>query len=135
MIVEGEKAMAWRAPMVHHDADPFSASWASFVGASWVPSCATQGYPAHTANLFSHALGRCRYVTMDGNVLDGQPRIAGTRIPVRAIVRTLEHYGSIGGVIECYPHLTKEQVADALYFVQSVLELPSGFSKSAPASR
>jgi uncharacterized protein (DUF433 family) len=67
--------------------------------------------------------------------MEGQPCIAGTRIPVRAVLRALEQYGSVHDVRTCYPSLTTEQIEDALYFSQVVLELPSGLDETTTAAR
>lgn len=91
------------------------------------------GYPATTVKLFQIALRQCSSISMDNDIMQGQPCIAGTRIPVRAVLRALEHYGSITKVRECYPHLTSEQVEDALYFSQAVMELPNGIDETAIA--
>lgn len=37
-------------------------------------------------------------------------------------VLRIEYDGSIESVIECYPHLTAQQVKDALFFCQALLE-------------
>ena len=71
-------------------------------------------------------------ISMDVEIMQGQPCIFGTRIPVRSVLRALEQYGSVIGVKNCYPHLTTEQVGDALYFSQIVLELPSGIDETSP---
>jgi uncharacterized protein (DUF433 family) len=87
-------------------------------------------YPTPTLKLFRSALRQCPSISMDNDIMQGQPCIAGTRIPVRAVLRALEQYGSISKVRECYPHLTSEQVEDALYFSQAVLELPNGVDEA-----
>ncbi|SRR5258708_37676336 len=89
------------------------------------------GYPEPVLILFEDAVKRCpSSISIDSNVMDGQPCIAGTRIPVRSVLRAIEHYGSIAGAIECYPTLTAQQVQDALFFSQVILELPSGFDET-----
>ena len=74
-------------------------------------------------------------ISIDSNVMDGQPCVAGTRIPVRSVLRAIEHYGSIEGAVECYPNLTTQQVQDALFFSQVILELSSGFDESSVVTR
>jgi uncharacterized protein (DUF433 family) len=81
-------------------------------------------YPEAVLKSFEDALKRCPTISIHQDIMDGQPCISETRIPVRAVLRTLEQYGSIDAVRTCYPHLTKDQVEDALYFSQIVLELP-----------
>jgi uncharacterized protein (DUF433 family) len=92
-------------------------------------------YPRDVLNLFWSAVLRCPQISMDSAIMQGQPCIAGTRIPVRSILRVIEQYGSVGDVKRCYPHLTTEQVEDALYFSQIILELPSGPDKSTAPAR
>ena len=82
---------------------------------------------------FEDAMRRCPTISVDEEIMDGQPCIAKTRIPVRAVLRALEQYGSIDEVRRCYPHLTKDQVEDALYFSQIVLELPGGLEDAETA--
>jgi uncharacterized protein (DUF433 family) len=80
------------------------------------------------------ALDRCPAISMNPNIMEGRPCIAGTRIPVRAVLRVIEQYGSIEDVVRCYPHLTPEQAKDALYFSQVLLESPGGVDETALAS-
>lgn len=83
------------------------------------------------AGVFREAVRRCPSISIDDDIMEGQPCIEGTRIPVRAVVRALEIYGSIDGAVKCYPHLNEQQVKDALYFTQIVLEQPSGIDELA----
>src|SRR5437763_16977061 len=55
-------------------------------------------------------------ILMDASMMQGQPCIEGTRIPVRAVLRAIEHYVPLDNVVKCYPHLTVQQVKDALFF-------------------
>jgi uncharacterized protein (DUF433 family) len=82
------------------------------------------------APIFFDAAKRIPSISINANIMEGQPCIEGTRIPVRSVLRAVELYGSIDGVITCYPHLNQEQVKDALYFAQVVLEQPSGIDES-----
>lgn len=91
-------------------------------------------YPADVLKSFEAAIKRCPSVSMDADIMEGQPCIAGTRIPVSAILRVIEHYGGVKDVKACYPQLTSNQVEDALYFSQVILELPSGLDKTALAT-
>jgi uncharacterized protein (DUF433 family) len=59
---------------------------------------------------------RQRYVVSDKNILGGEPIIAGTRTPVRAIVE-LWRQGILPEEIPSQlPHLTLAQVFDALSY-------------------
>jgi uncharacterized protein (DUF433 family) len=91
-------------------------------------------YPPALLEVLEIATKKCPSVSLDVDIMDGQPCIAGTRIPVRAVLRVIEQYGSLDEAVRCYPHLTKDQVKDALYFSQLVLELPSGIEPTTPAS-
>jgi uncharacterized protein (DUF433 family) len=73
-------------------------------------------------------------ISINPNIMEGRPCIAGTRIPVRAVLRVIEQYGSVDEAVRCYPHLTAEQVKDALYFSEMILEPPSGIDETAIAS-
>lgn len=85
--------------------------------------------PAISA-LFENAAKRSPSVSIDREIMEGQPCITGTRIPVRSVLRALELYGSLEGVKSCYPELDLELVKDALYFSQIVLELPRGVDEA-----
>jgi uncharacterized protein (DUF433 family) len=82
-------------------------------------------YSESTINLFTAAIRRCPSIYMDEEVMEGQPCIIGTRIPVRSVLRAVEQYGSVKDAVQCYPHLNAEQIKDALYFTQIILELPA----------
>jgi uncharacterized protein (DUF433 family) len=73
-------------------------------------------------------------VSLNPAILDGQPCIAGTRIPVHSVLRAIEHYGSLEAAVTCYPQLTIPQVKDALYFAQVVLEPADGINETKTAS-
>jgi uncharacterized protein (DUF433 family) len=95
---------------------------------------ADSGYPDAILKLFEDAIMRCpSSISIDVDVMEGQPCIAGTRIPVRSVLRAVEHYGSIEGAIRCYPDLTTQQVQDALFFSQVLLEASRGIDTIAPA--
>lgn len=92
--------------------------------------------PPRESGVLEQALKLCPSVSIKETVMEGQPCIAGTRIPVRAVLRAVEHYGSIEGALSCYPHLSSQNVKDALYFAQVVLEaLPGGLDEITPANR
>jgi uncharacterized protein (DUF433 family) len=92
-------------------------------------------YSDAVVKLLERAAARCPNISIDVNVMQGQPCIFGTRIPVRSVLRVLEQYGSTEEVKRCYPHLSTEQVEDALYFTQIILELPSGLDTTSTATR
>jgi uncharacterized protein (DUF433 family) len=88
-------------------------------------------YPASIVKVFEDAIRRCPSISIDREIMEGQPCIEGTRIPVRSVLRALELCGSVEGIRKCYPQLSPRQVDDALYFSQVVLELPSGIDETA----
>jgi uncharacterized protein (DUF433 family) len=88
-------------------------------------------YPAAVLKSFEDAIKRCPSISIDADIMEGQPCIAGTRIPVRAVLRVIEQYGAVEDVKVCYPQLTIGQVEDALYFSQVILELSSGVNETA----
>lgn len=97
-------------------------------------SASCDAYPPAMLEAFKVAMKKSPSVSVNADIMDGQPCIAGTRIPVRAVLRVIEHYGSLDEAIRCYPHLTKDQVKDALYFSQALLELPNGIDETPIAS-
>jgi uncharacterized protein (DUF433 family) len=94
------------------------------------------GYPVAVLKLFADAMKRCPpSISIDTKIMEGQPCVAGTRIPIRSVLRAVEHYGSIDGAVGCYPNLSTQQVQDALFFSQVILELPCGFDETSAAAR
>ena|ERR1039457_1641981 len=83
-------------------------------------------YPADLSKVFEQAMRRCPSISIKEDVMEGQPCIDGTRIPVRSVIRAVEQYGSIEGALTCYPYLNSDHVKDALYFSQVIMELPGG---------
>ena len=90
--------------------------------------------PTELLIAFERAAREAPSVSMDPHILEGQPCIAGTRIPVHSVLRAIEHYGSLDAAVKCYPHLTIPQVKDALYFAQVVLEPADGIESTPTAS-
>lgn len=90
----------------------------------------TATYAPEVLALFDAAMKRCPSISVDPEVMEGQPCIVGTRIPVRSVLRAVEQYGSLEEAVRCYPHLTVDLIKDALYFSQVVLEPSSGLDES-----
>ncbi len=64
------------------------------------------------------------YVVRDENVLDGEPVIRGTKIPVRAIVELWRQHIHPEEIPTHLPHITLAQVFDALsYYVEHQAEI------------
>ena len=60
-------------------------------------------------------------IVIDPEVMVGKPIIKGTRIPVDLIVRLMAQGMSFEGILEDYPHLTKEDIQTALAYVADVV--------------
>ena len=95
------------------------------------PRCASHR-PISTAKNFSdpflsvlqRAAKHYQHIDIDPEILGGTPRITGTRIPVYMILDAIGHYGNLDGALTSYPHLTKDQVSEAVGFAAEVLENP-----------
>ena len=92
------------------------------------------GYSDEFLAVFQRAARESPSVSLNPAILDGQPCITGTRIPVHSVLRAIEHYGSLDAAITCYPQLTIPQVKDALYFAQVVLEPADGIDETKTAA-
>src|ERR1700733_3491105 len=88
------------------------------------------GYSDELLAVFERAARESPSVSLNPAILDGQPCIVGTRIPVHSVLRAIEHYGSLEAAVTCYPQLTIPQIKDALYFAQVVLEPADGIDKT-----
>lgn len=142
-----ETETTWRGGHFHHK-DPISRR-----KMIWLPQirkfrdrehCAVTGvgelagtdgyYSASMLKLIQAAIRQCPSISIDANVMEGQPCIDGTRIPVRSVLRAIELYGSLEGATKCYPQLGIQHVKDAIYFSQVILELRHGSDEIAVAS-
>ena len=56
------------------------------------------------------------YIVTDDQILGGEPVVAGTRTPVRAIVELWRQGIASGAIPSHLPHLTLAQVFDALSY-------------------
>jgi uncharacterized protein (DUF433 family) len=58
-------------------------------------------------------------IVRDPHILDGEPTVRGTRIPVRSIVLAAQEYGGSQGVLTAYPQLAPQAIQHALdYYVR-----------------
>ena len=55
-------------------------------------------------------------VVRDPHIQGGEPVVKGTRVTVASVMLAEREWGGVDGVLYAYPHLTAEQVADALAF-------------------
>lgn len=64
------------------------------------------------------------FVSRYENVCGGEPVVVGTRVTVRALVEYERLYHSIERTLRAVPHLTREQVGDALgYYADHPTEI------------
>jgi uncharacterized protein (DUF433 family) len=61
-------------------------------------------------------------ITSDANVLGGKPRIKGTRISVEFILELVASGATRDEIVRAYPHLTVEDVEEALRYAARFLE-------------
>lgn len=57
-------------------------------------------------------------IARNGRILDGEPAIDGTRIPVRSIVIMYHLYRDIDRIIAAFPHVDRSAVEEALAFYE-----------------
>ncbi len=60
-------------------------------------------------------------IEINPEVLTGKPVIKGTRIPVELIVKLVAQRWTDEQIIEEYPALNKEDIKEALYYVESLV--------------
>lgn len=87
-------------------------------------------FSPNAASVFRDAASKCPSISIREEVMEGQPCIDGTRIPVRSVLRAIEKSGSVEGARSYYSHLSQQQVKDALYFSQLILESSSGIDET-----
>ena len=57
-----------------------------------------------------------QHIEINPKVMMGKPIVKGTRITVEQILESLSESNSIDEVLQAHPHLTKNQVHEALSF-------------------
>lgn len=63
-------------------------------------------------------------ISLDTEVLNGTPHIKGTRLSVRTILGKLYLHGSVQAIVDIYePHLSEEQVKEAIAYAQDFMEI------------
>ena len=62
-------------------------------------------------------------ISIDPEVLCGQPVIKGTRLPVYVIVEAIAAGDTVEDVLEAYPFLTRDDVRQALHFAARLSEV------------
>jgi uncharacterized protein (DUF433 family) len=61
-------------------------------------------------------------ITIRPDVCHGQACIRGTRVPVHQIVRMLANGDTVEGLLDDYPHVTREDIAARLDYAASLAE-------------
>jgi uncharacterized protein (DUF433 family) len=62
-------------------------------------------------------------ISIDPEVLCGQPVIRGTRLPVYVIVEAIAGGDTVDDILDAYPFLTPEDVREALRFAARLSEI------------
>lgn len=66
-------------------------------------------------------------ISTDKEILGGKPHVKGTRLSVGTVLAKLYLYGSIQAILDIYePHLSEEQVKEAIAYAQDFLEKACG---------
>ena len=60
-------------------------------------------------------------ISVDSDVINGRPAVAGTRIAVESILNYLAAGDSVEDILEAFPQLNEEMVRDCLAFAASML--------------
>lgn len=72
-----------------------------------------------TATATTHAVPKIREIVSDPAILGGEPTIAGTRVPVRAVVLIYRmHGGDLSRTQRSLPTLTEEEIHLALDYYE-----------------
>lgn len=61
-------------------------------------------------------------ITFEANKMGGQACIRGMRLPAATIVRCIASGMSIDQILEAYPELEREDIAEALQYAASLAE-------------
>jgi len=64
------------------------------------------------------AMNYNQYISVDPEILQGKPRITGTRISVEFILELLSLGYSISDILDDYPQLTQKQILAVLDFAR-----------------
>ena len=60
-------------------------------------------------------------ISINPNVMMGKPCIKGTRITVEFILKNLAEGADFNYILEGYPHITREDISQALSYAQAIL--------------
>ncbi len=62
------------------------------------------------------------WITLNKEVMMGKPCIKGTRITVELILQRLSEGETIEGLIEGYPHITKEGILACIDYARAIMK-------------
>lgn len=71
-----------------------------------------------------------RAIVHDPNILNGEPTVAGTRIPVRSVVLMQRIYGDVARIRHALPSLTAGDIAGALQYFREHREEIDGYIRA-----
>lgn len=129
----------WTTFVTHHHSDhhPTWTHWdqlvyfhgrraMSFVSADSdeAPEVLRREYTVPISECFRTAAQKYPGISINAGVMAGAPCIAGTRIPVYAVLSALATYGSFEAVTESYPRVGKDDLEQAIGFSSMVMECP-----------
>jgi len=63
-----------------------------------------------------------KYIEIDPRRCNGKPVVAGTRIPITVILDQLADTGTIEGILQKYPELSRDEIIGVLEYCHSVIE-------------
>ena len=63
-----------------------------------------------------------KHISIEPKVCNGKPVVKNTRIPLTVILDQLAATGSVQGVLDLYPQLTKQQIVAVLSYCRSMIE-------------
>jgi uncharacterized protein (DUF433 family) len=69
------------------------------------------------------------HIVQDPGILGGKPTIKGTRISVQIVLEWLASGATFDQIVADFPHLSKDDLVEAVYFAASKMGIP----KSVPA--
>src|SRR5713226_5459738 len=85
---------------------------------------ALESYSLPLSVVFQRAVREYPLIDIRRERKAGAPCLAGTRIPVYAVLDAVQDHGSLEGAQQSYPNLTMEQIQQAVGFARFVVECP-----------
>ena len=72
--------------------------------------------------IFEKSFMKFERISINPDVMLGKPCIKGTRITVELILEKLGGDGTIEYLLNAYPHITKEDILEAINYANAVLK-------------